>query len=529
VHDFKNWLAGVGYSSDYVKGGIALKHVGQGRPVSAHPSVISYLDRSTSRVLEYEKQLQLLKLRMGRTTPGSPPSLEDCFRYFKYIVRGEPYDPADWPTVEDAVSNKDQPVVNPNKRARAEDPSTFVPSDQQLALSFGEKRSRKDIDDGWEGRPRADGPDVGCDVKQEEDNVEVAGAEADIDAEENSDSSESSKEDAEQAEAEIKQEPVEGPEDDGMKDEDDDETEPIAKPASAAPAAAVAKQQQQAAAATTQAASAIKQAAEDLSSAIERSVMQSGGPPAAASPAAPVAPVPASAMAAAPPPPPPVAAAAAAPAAPPAAVPSTVTPEMWQTMRQNAARMAHQMNLPSNAPAPPAPAAPPAAKQSAPVAEAPPEPDASPVNAPATPANERLLDMIAGVAEANRSGYKASLDQKLQEASRGDAQLLAAWKEEIDHMKVLAEHDAELAEELRDAGEVLLMYDFFYIDKITHDNRPNKPPPPSNRNVRITSTPQQSSAPRKSLAQIERLEKQRYEKAEAKRKTQGKKPYDWQA
>lgn len=452
IHDFKNWLAGVGYSQDYVRGGIPLKHVGQGRPVSTHPSVISYLDRSTSRVVEYEKQLQLLKLRMGRSTPGKPPSVEDCWRYFKYIVRGEPYDPADWPSVEDAADGKHQPVVNPNKRAAIDGPREFIPSDEQLALSFGEKRRRKAIDEGWEGRKHADGRELGCDQTQEKDDAKVAGAEADLNAEENSDDSSSSKEDAEAADdmldGEVKKEEVEGP--------DEDEAKPAAPPsAEQAKQMAEEKAAKEAAdkAAKEAAEKAAKEAAEKAAKEAAKTTNVFGGLGSkAAGPAWGVAAVQAASA---------ISAAAdkiadtlgsitndssssnapPAVAAPPPAVPPAVAPPSNVPVFQ-----------PGGAVTPPA--------------VAPPSPEASqhasPASAPATPANERLMNVVEMVGQLREKGDKITLRQAI-DATAKDEQSKKELHKDLDAVKEAVRDDPQLRQMLEQAGEVFLAYAILFI------------------------------------------------------------------
>lgn len=54
IHDFRNWLAGMGKAEDYVRGGIKLQNVGQGKPLSRHDSVLTYLEETTGRVIDYE-------------------------------------------------------------------------------------------------------------------------------------------------------------------------------------------------------------------------------------------------------------------------------------------------------------------------------------------------------------------------------------------------------------------------------------------------------------------------------------------
>jgi hypothetical protein len=97
IHDFRNWIAGIGKRSDYVKAGVPLTSVGQAKPLSDHPSVISFIDRLTSRVIDYYAEIANMKMRgpgVGRR--GGPATLNDLWLYFKYVVRNDPVDPRDF-------------------------------------------------------------------------------------------------------------------------------------------------------------------------------------------------------------------------------------------------------------------------------------------------------------------------------------------------------------------------------------------------------------------------------------------------
>lgn len=97
IHDFHNWVAGIGKRSDYVKAGVPLASVGQGKLVSDHPSVLNYVEGITSRVIDYYAEIANMKMRgpaIGRR--GGPATLNDLWLYFKYVVRNEPVDPRDF-------------------------------------------------------------------------------------------------------------------------------------------------------------------------------------------------------------------------------------------------------------------------------------------------------------------------------------------------------------------------------------------------------------------------------------------------
>lgn len=97
VHDFRNWALGIGKRSDYVKAGVPLASVGQGKPLSRHQSVIKFADRITARVADYYRELAEMKMRGPAVGKGGrEATLEDLWMYFKYVVRNEPMDPDDF-------------------------------------------------------------------------------------------------------------------------------------------------------------------------------------------------------------------------------------------------------------------------------------------------------------------------------------------------------------------------------------------------------------------------------------------------
>lgn len=97
IHDFRNWIAGIGKRSDYVKGGVPLSSVGHGKPLSRDPTVINFIDKLTGRVIDYYAEIANMKMRgpgVGRR--GGPATLNDLWLYFKYVVRNDPIDPRDF-------------------------------------------------------------------------------------------------------------------------------------------------------------------------------------------------------------------------------------------------------------------------------------------------------------------------------------------------------------------------------------------------------------------------------------------------
>lgn len=100
IHDFRNFIAGVGKQSDYKKAGIldAIKkgHIGQARPLSNNPEVIEYLDAITTRVIDYEREIAKLKLRCASSGKHGGPNMHDCYLLYKYVVRGLPYEAKDF-------------------------------------------------------------------------------------------------------------------------------------------------------------------------------------------------------------------------------------------------------------------------------------------------------------------------------------------------------------------------------------------------------------------------------------------------
>lgn len=121
IHDFRNWIAGIGKRSDYVKGGVPLASVGQGKPLSNNKEVINFIDRLTGRVIDYYAEIANMKMRgPGVAAHGGPSKLKDLWNYFKYVIRNEPINPEDFAyyrePVDDAlVGNQDGIVDEPRE------------------------------------------------------------------------------------------------------------------------------------------------------------------------------------------------------------------------------------------------------------------------------------------------------------------------------------------------------------------------------------------------------------------------------
>lgn len=112
IHDWRNWLAGIGKRSDYVKAGVPLTSVGQAKPLSRHPSVISFIDKLTGRVIDYYAEIANMKMRgpaVGRN--GGPATLNDLWLYFKYVVRNEPINPEDFVHYNESIANNNNTLV----------------------------------------------------------------------------------------------------------------------------------------------------------------------------------------------------------------------------------------------------------------------------------------------------------------------------------------------------------------------------------------------------------------------------------
>jgi DNA repair exonuclease SbcCD ATPase subunit len=140
IHDWRNWLAGIGKRSDYVKAGVPLSSVGQAKPLSRDPQVIGFIDKLTGRVIDYYSEIANMKMRgpaVGRN--GGPAKLSDLWLYFKYVVRGEPINPEDFVFAKeskkedsDLVGNQQGITDEPYEaRSLADNKKSIYPDDPQ--------------------------------------------------------------------------------------------------------------------------------------------------------------------------------------------------------------------------------------------------------------------------------------------------------------------------------------------------------------------------------------------------------------
>jgi hypothetical protein len=106
IHDFRSWIAGIGKRSDYVRAGVPLSSVGQGKPISRDKEVIGFIDKLTGRVIDYYAEIANMKMRgPGVAANGGPAKLKDLWNYFKYVVRNEPINPEDFAYYREPVDN----------------------------------------------------------------------------------------------------------------------------------------------------------------------------------------------------------------------------------------------------------------------------------------------------------------------------------------------------------------------------------------------------------------------------------------
>lgn len=173
-----------------------------------------------------------LKLRMGRGKYGEPPSLSDCYKYFKYIVRGQPYDPQDFVAREDVSGAHDAGDGAPPPK------QNWEPANRNNFQSQGEKRSRKKKDKGdaddydqWQERPSGDAKMAEAQAVHN-----LAGKNADFDKgarepDESSDDEEPEKKEAEPSKKQKKDPADKLPIKDEPKDDYDEKLNAIAKEA----------------------------------------------------------------------------------------------------------------------------------------------------------------------------------------------------------------------------------------------------------------------------------------------------------
>jgi len=139
IHDFRNWIVGIGKRSDYIKAGVPLTSVGQAKPLSRHKSVIDFVDKLTGRVVDYYAEIVNMKMRgPGVGRHGGPATLNDLWLYFKYVVRNDPIDPKDF--MEAPVGAPDPAVIG-NQEGIIDEP-TEPPSIKDKDFGPEDKRKR---------------------------------------------------------------------------------------------------------------------------------------------------------------------------------------------------------------------------------------------------------------------------------------------------------------------------------------------------------------------------------------------------
>lgn len=139
IHDFRNWIVGIGKRSDYIKAGVPLTSVGQAKPLSRHKSVIDFVDKLTGRVVDYYAEIVNMKMRgPGVGRHGGPATLNDLWLYFKYVVRNDPIDPKDF--MEAPVGAPDPAVIG-NQEGITDQP-TEAPSIKDKDFGPEDKRKR---------------------------------------------------------------------------------------------------------------------------------------------------------------------------------------------------------------------------------------------------------------------------------------------------------------------------------------------------------------------------------------------------
>ena len=136
TNDFVEWLRGRGKRDEYERSGWDPKiwdpeapNNRHGRPISEHESIRDYLVGHLSRKNEYEHELARMKLMTGAMS-GKHMTLDEAWRYYKYVVRNLPHDEHDEDEFED-VSHMDSHAERHYARyenAVAENPG-FLPGD----------------------------------------------------------------------------------------------------------------------------------------------------------------------------------------------------------------------------------------------------------------------------------------------------------------------------------------------------------------------------------------------------------------
>jgi len=190
IHDFRNWVAGIGKRSDYVKAGVPLTSVGQAKLLSRHKSVVDFVDKLTGRVVDYYAEITNMRMRgpgVGRR--GGPATLEDLWLYFKYVVRNDPIDPRDFaeppgPVDDNLIGNQNGITDEPNEAPSQ--PPAVAPADAQTRANAAPRKHLDAIANRW-SRKKADelpldggAPDGGGDGGGDDDDDIVGEDDGDI-------------------------------------------------------------------------------------------------------------------------------------------------------------------------------------------------------------------------------------------------------------------------------------------------------------------------------------------------------------
>lgn len=162
IHDFRNWIAGIGKRSDYVKGGVPLSSVGHGKPLSRDPTVINFIDRLTGRVIDYYAEIANMKMRgpgVGRR--GGPATLNDLWLYFKYVVRNDPIDPRDFAEAaklapDDALIGNEDGIIDSRSAAPSVKDNLFpAPANKRQRDENSLRAAKKDAQERKKAEPKA--------------------------------------------------------------------------------------------------------------------------------------------------------------------------------------------------------------------------------------------------------------------------------------------------------------------------------------------------------------------------------------
>lgn len=97
--NFEDWVLGKGQIADHVKAGWWPKRADgttdpavppwlKRGPLSQHPSVTAYFDRKVDAKYDFISDMVKMRERMQAGEPGTQPSLEDLWMYYKFVVLG---------------------------------------------------------------------------------------------------------------------------------------------------------------------------------------------------------------------------------------------------------------------------------------------------------------------------------------------------------------------------------------------------------------------------------------------------------